>query len=125
MRYLGFLFLLFFSSTLVAQETVTKKVSGTIVNENNMLPLANVNIINLNQSKGIVTNNRGFFEIPAEASDTLHISCIGFQSIKVKVTNDWIKSKTARILLTEKAIALEEVKVRNTRLLVIWKLTLN
>lgn len=112
MRYLGLFLFLFISSTLVAQETNSKKVGGTIVNENNMLPLANVNIINLNQSKGIVTNNRGFFEIPAEANDTLHISCIGFQSIKVKVTNDWIKSKTARILLTEKAIALEEVKVR-------------
>jgi hypothetical protein len=34
---------------------------------------------------------------------------LGFQSLRVKVTNDWIKNKVAKIFLTEKAIALEEV----------------
>jgi hypothetical protein len=37
---------------------------------------------------------------------------LGFQSLRVKVTNDWIKNKVAKIFLTEKAIALEEVVIR-------------
>jgi hypothetical protein len=36
---------------------------------------------------------------------------LGFQ-LRVKVTNDWIKNKVAKIFLTEKAIALEEVVIR-------------
>ena len=45
------------------------------------------------------------------ANDTLHISYIGFQSLKIRVTNDWIKSGKTNIQLTEKAIALEEVNI--------------
>jgi len=41
---------------------------------------------------------------------------IGFQSLRVKVTNDWIKNGTTKIVLTEKAIALEEVVVRKYNL---------
>jgi hypothetical protein len=37
---------------------------------------------------------------------------VGFQSIKMRVTNDWIKNKTTTIKLTEKAIALEEVIIQ-------------
>ena len=39
-------------------------------------------------------------------SDTLHISILGYRSLRVRVTNDWIKNGTAKILMTEKAIAL-------------------
>jgi hypothetical protein len=36
---------------------------------------------------------------------------LGFQSLRVKVTNDWIKIKS-KIFLTERAIALEEIVIR-------------
>src|SRR5690606_14122705 len=45
-------------------------------------------------------------------NDTLHISLIGYASLKVRVTNDWIKNKSTKILMTERAIALEEVVVQ-------------
>ena len=48
----------------------------------------------------------------ASVNDTLHLSMVGFQSIKMRVTNDWIKNKTTTIKLTEKAIALEEVIIQ-------------
>ena len=41
----------------------------------------------------------------------MHLSLLGFQSLRIIVTNDWIKNKTTKISLTEKAIALEEVVV--------------
>jgi CarboxypepD_reg-like domain len=109
------LVVLFFACTfsVTAQETVdVKKVSGIIVNDFTLFPLNNVNIINTNKVKGTITNTRGFFEINATVNDTLHITCIGFQSIKVRVTNDWVKNGTAKIHLTEKAIALEEVIIK-------------
>ncbi len=109
---------LFLASTLslFAQETTPQKVSGIIVNSNTLFPISNVNIINLNKVKGTITNSKGAFEIEATVSDTLHITCIGFQSLKVRVTNDWVKNGSTKIQLTEKAIALEEVIVQGYNL---------
>ena len=110
MRYLVVFFLLCtFVATFSQENTTIQKVSGTIQNDNTLLSISNVNVINLNKAIGTTTNTKGYFEIEASVNDTLHISFIGFQSLKVRVTNDWIKNKTTKIQLTEKAIALEEV----------------
>ncbi|PWA05829.1 carboxypeptidase-like regulatory domain-containing protein [Flavobacterium psychrotolerans] len=111
MRYLVVFFFLFVSLNAFSQAVIPQKISGTIQNDQTLLPISNVNIINLNKSRGTNTNEKGFFEIEASVNDTLHISFIGFQSIKIRVTNDWIKSKTTKIQLTEKAIALEEINI--------------
>lgn len=88
------------------------RISGTVVDDNTLLPLGSVSIININKVVGAVSDDKGYFEINASANDTLHVSLIGFQSIKVRVTNDWIKSKTTKIHMTEKAIALEAVTIQ-------------
>jgi len=114
-----FVTLLVFTFSLTAfsqQKTVSNKIHGTVVNGISTFPLQDVNIININKVKGTVTNARGNFDIDAEVSDTLHITMIGFQSLRVKVTNDWVKNGNAKIELTEKAIALEEVIVRKYNL---------
>jgi len=117
MRYFAVFFLLFFSTLSFAQDlSQPQKVSGKIINDNTMLPLANVNIINLNKVRGTTSDEKGFFELEVSATDTLHISLIGFKSLKVRVTNDWIKNKTTLIQLTEKAIALEEVIIKQYNL---------
>jgi hypothetical protein len=114
MRYFVVFFLFILASTSVfSQEiTVTQKVFGTIVNDNNKLPLSNVNIININKVRGTVSDSKGNFEIEVGVTDTLHLSLIGFKSIKIRVTNDWVKNKITKIQMTESAIALEEVVVR-------------
>jgi CarboxypepD_reg-like domain len=110
MKYFVVFFFAFFSCLTIAQEeTVSQKISGIIVNDDSSLPLSNVNIININKAKATTSNNRGVFEIVASINDTLHVSLVGFQSLKIRVTNDWIKDNTTKIKLTEKAIALEEV----------------
>jgi hypothetical protein len=112
MKYFVVFFFLILASTAFAQETTTvQKVSGTIINDNTKFPLPNVNIINVNKVRGTTTDEKGFFEIEVSPSDTLHITIIGFQSLRIKVTNDWIKNKTTKIQLTERAYALEEVVV--------------
>lgn len=114
MKYFVVLFFIFVSVTISAQiiEPSSQKVTGTILNDDTKLPLANVNIINLTKVKGTTTDAKGYFEIEVAVNDILHLSLLGFQSLKVRVTNDWIKNKTAKIQLTEKAIALEEVIIR-------------
>lgn len=117
MRYLVAFFILFTFQNTSAQETnPLKKVSGIIESVTTAMPLNNVNIININRVKGTTTDAKGRFEIDANPSDTLHITCVGFTTLKVRVTADWIKNGFAKIQLTEKSIALEEVIVRKYQL---------
>lgn len=117
MRYFALILLFLFNSNAFSQELLTKKkVYGTVINGTTSLALPNANIININKVKGSTTDTKGAFEIDADVNDTLHITMIGFQSLRVRVTNDWIKNGTAKLILTEKAIALEEVKVRRYNL---------
>jgi len=113
MKYFVVFFFLAVSATTFAQVTeFSQKVNGIIINNSTKQPLSNVNIININKVRGATTNSRGYFEIDVQLNDTLHLTCLGFQSLRVRVTNDWIKNKSTKIQLTEKAIALEEVVIR-------------
>ena len=60
---------------------------------------------------GSITDKKGVFEIKAAVNDTLHLSFLGYKSIKVKITNDWIKFGDSNIELTESAYALEEILI--------------
>ncbi len=98
------------------QDATKDKVIGVVINAANDKPLESVNIVNLNQVIGTTTNNKGEFQISAKANDTLHFSYLGFKSIKVRVTNDWLKFGSSKIELTELALALEEVVVNQLKL---------
>jgi hypothetical protein len=114
MKYFVVFLLLGLGFTTFAQNAEpTQKVSGIILNDNTHLPLSNVNIININKVKGTTTDEKGLFELEVTVNDTLHITSVGFQSLRIKVTNDWIKNKSTKIQLTEKAYALDEVVVGN------------
>lgn len=114
-RFLCIFFILVASTFAMAQEDITKAI-GTVVNAANDTALESVNIVNLNQVKGTTTNDKGEFAITAKVNDTLHFSYIGFKSIKVRVTNDWLKFGSSKIELTELALALEEVVVNQLKL---------
>lgn len=113
-NYLLLFLFLVFSTISFAQEA--EKALGVVVNSSDGKPLENVNIVNLNQVIGTATNKQGEFEISAKPNDTLHLSFLGFKSIKVRVTNDWLKFGSATIELTELALALEEVVVNQLKL---------
>ena len=112
MKYFVVFFFLIITSSAIAQVTEpVQTVTGTIINDNTKFPLPNVNIININKVRGTTTDEKGNFELAVSVNDTLHITIIGFQSLRIRVTNDWIKNKSTKIQLTEKAYALEEVVV--------------
>jgi hypothetical protein len=113
MRYfVVFLFLLFSFTSFAQDKKAVTTVSATLIDDTSLFPIENANIININTVKGTVSDSRGHFTIEAKVNDTLHISLIGYQGVKVRVTNDWIKNKNGtNIPLTEKAYALEEVVI--------------
>ena len=113
--FLPLIFILFFSLGVSAQEE-EDIVTGIVLNAANDVPLENVNIVNLNQVKGASTNARGEFEIPATVNDTLFFSYLGFRTIKVRVTNDWLKFGSVKVKMTELGIALEEVVLQPIQL---------
>lgn len=115
MRLLSiFTFLLAFSLNSLAQDQ--QIVSGKVLNAANDVELENVHIVNLNQVKGTTTNEQGEFEIPAKVNDTLYFSYLGFRTIQVRVTNDWLKFGQVKVKMTELGIALEEVVVKPIQL---------
>ena len=116
MRHLLIIILLFvLPQELVAQQK--ELVRGKIVDASDDKPMENVNIVNLNQVFGTATNQEGAFEIQAKVNDTLHLSFLGYKSIKVRVTNDWINfGNQTTIKLTELAFALEEVVINKLKL---------
>ncbi|MEL1240496.1 carboxypeptidase-like regulatory domain-containing protein [Flavobacterium flavipallidum] len=110
--FVVFFFLLLAAPTFAQAVPTSQKVTGYVYNDNTKTPLTGVNIININKVRGSKTDANGYFEIDVQPTDTLHFTFLGFQSLRVKVTNDWIKNKVAKIFLTEKAIALEEVVIK-------------
>lgn len=91
-------------------------VTGKVLNAANDLPLESVHIVNLNQVKGTTSGAEGDFEILATVNDTLYFSYLGFRTIKVRVTNDWLKYGVVKVKMTELGIALEEVLVKPIQL---------
>lgn len=115
MKHILLLFSLFLvSSVCVSQEVTT--VKGIVISTTTNQPLESVNIVNLNMVKGTATDERGAFEMKAKVNDTLHLSYLGYKSIKVRVTNDWMKFGETKIEMTELALALEEVVVKQLKL---------
>lgn len=122
-HFLTLFFIIISSFYAVAQEedktaTVVAKntVEGVIIDSQTRNPIESVNIVNLNQVIGTSTNSKGEFKLKAKANDTLHLTYVGYKSIKVRVTNDWLKFGSSDIILTELALALEEVVVNELQL---------
>ncbi|NQW37190.1 MAG: carboxypeptidase-like regulatory domain-containing protein [Flavobacteriales bacterium] len=97
-----------------SQQLVLK---GKIVDNVENKPLQSADILNLNSVVGITTNRNGQFEIVAQPNDTLFISYIGYQSIKLKVTNDLLKGNELLISMFEKVVDLDEVTLKPYQLI--------
>ncbi len=112
----SYIFLLLSLITFTAFSQEDHAIKGKVLNDANDVALENVNIVNLNSVKGTTTDSEGDFEIRAAVNDTLYFSYLGFKSIRVRVTNDWLKFGDIKVKMTELGIALEEVVVRPVQL---------
>lgn len=89
-----------------------KILKGKIIDVNDKTALQSAHIVNMNSAVGTITNTNGNFEIPAQVNDTLHISYIGYQSIKLKITNDLLRGNELEIAIHEKTLDIDEVTVK-------------
>ena len=121
-----YLVLLFISIKAFSQEpkvndtinTINLSVflKGQVVNNINKEPLKGAHLFNLNSVIGAITNDEGKFELATQANDTIYVSYLGFQSIKLKITNDLLKGNELVIELHEKTEQMEEVVVKSHKL---------
>ncbi|WP_333809585.1 carboxypeptidase-like regulatory domain-containing protein [Flavobacterium sp.] len=109
--FVVFLFTLFSFLGFSQNDTLVKNIKGTVIHSETKLPMGNVHVVNASRVKGTITSPSGTFEIGAKLNDTLLFTYIGYETVKVKVTNDWIKQNPTKIYLTEKTYVLEEVVV--------------
>jgi hypothetical protein len=116
MRYFVVFLFVFVANLGWAQNDTLVNIKGTVVNNETKLPIGNVNVINATRVTGTATSGSGTFEIATKLNDTLLFSYVGFETVKVKVTNDWIKNNPTKIYLSEKAYVLDEVVIRQYQL---------
>jgi len=115
-KTLYLLFILLIANIAWSQDIADPIINGKVQNAANDKPLQNVHIVNLNKVVGTVSDENGDFKLSAKVNDTLYFSYLGFKSIRVRVTNDWLKYGKIRIKMTELSIALEEVVIRPIQL---------
>lgn len=112
MRYfVVFLFALISNFCFSQNDSIVRNIKGTVIDNGTKLPMGNVHVINTSRVKGTVTSPSGTFEIGAKVNDTILFTYLGYETVKVKVTNDWIKENPTKIYLSEKAYVLDEVVV--------------
>ena len=99
------------SDTIPQTEAITLK--GKIISINDRKPLQSAHIINLNSVNGTITNTKGLFEIPAKVNDTIFVSYIGYQSVKLKITNDLLKGNELEIAIHEKIVNIDEITIKS------------
>lgn len=107
--------LLFFITILctwVVSSQEKKTIRGSVYDVSTGLPLESVNIVNISTIKGTTTNIKGEFQIQAAAKDTLHLSFLGYKSLRLVVSNDMIKYAGVRIGMGEGTYHLDEVVVQ-------------
>jgi hypothetical protein len=94
-----------------------KVLKGQIIHAENNKVLSAAHILNLNTVTGTITNASGYFELPTRVNDTILVSYLGYESIKLKITNDLLKGNELEIALYEKSENIREVVIRSTKLI--------
>ena len=116
--------IIFILCFIVSMNTFSQKDSipslnlkGQIVHADSKRTLSAAHILNLNTVEGTITNDKGYFELPTRANDTILVSYLGFASIKLKITNDLLKGNELVIALYEKPEEIREVVIKSTKLI--------
>lgn len=98
---------LYANTTEVSITQQKKAISGVIYDGGMNEPLPGVNVVVKGTTIGTVSDIDGKFSLEANPNDILVMSCIGFKTIQIKVS----EIKGTRITMKEDSQALEEVVV--------------
>ncbi|NLP58097.1 carboxypeptidase-like regulatory domain-containing protein [Lutibacter sp. B1] len=92
-------------------------LKGQVVSNLDKQPLKGAHLFNLNSVIGTISDDEGKFSLATKVQDTIYISYLGYQSIKLKITNDLLKGNELVIELHEKAEEIKEVVVKSHKLI--------
>ena len=109
MKKIYLLFVLLISSTVFSQKIQLKGIIQNAIDSTN---LSGATILDLNSSVGILSDKQGKFSINTKVNDTVYISYVGFQSIKLKVTKDFSLANELNISLYPKREDLNAVVIK-------------
>ena len=101
-----------YAQVTIKKDTIPVILKGRVTSVTDNKPLQSAHILNLNSVEGTTTNRKGLFEIPAVVNDTIYISYVGYQSIKLKITGDLLKGNELEIAIHEKTAYIDEVTVK-------------
>ncbi|MGB3774769.1 MAG: hypothetical protein WA951_05895 [Leeuwenhoekiella sp.] len=107
-----FIFVILCSSKLVAQQTVV--LQGQVLNDS--IGNAYLHIVNLTTQQGTITNEGGAFTIPVHLQDTLYISAVQLENMKVVITPEIFSRKQIEIRLKDEVNDLPQVTVSDINL---------
>ena len=103
--------------TLKNNFTAPILLKGQVIDNFSKSPLKGAHLFNLNSVIGSVANDQGAFYISTKVNDTIYVSYIGYQSIKLKITNDLLKGNELVIELHEKTEEFNEIVVKSHKLI--------
>jgi hypothetical protein len=90
---------------------------GQVIDNPNKEPLVAAHLFNLNSVIGTVSDENGMFELATTLNDTIYVSYLGYQSIKLKITNDLLKGNELVIELYEKTEQMDEIVINSYKLI--------
>jgi len=112
-KHFSSFFLAFFLCSFIGFSQSTSVIQGIVVNQKTGKALKNVHIVNINQETGTISRANGSFEIEALTEDTIHISIIGYESIRDKVANFSKEDDWVTISLVEQVYQLDAINIYN------------
>ncbi|MFA5299790.1 MAG: carboxypeptidase-like regulatory domain-containing protein, partial [Lutibacter sp.] len=103
-----------FSQEIKRTDTLKKfpilvTLKGQVISNVDKSPLIGATLFNLNSVIGAVADDNGMFQLATTVNDTIYVSYLGFQSIKLKITNDLLKGNELVIELYERTEQMDEV----------------
>lgn len=102
----------FLSFGVYAQRNLKEfqKISGYVRFENR--PFAGVNVQVQNTSRGMVTDERGFYEVESKKGETLRFSYVGFRNIEIVIED---VTNILNVDMYEEVNELEEVELKSAK----------
>ncbi|MFO7674050.1 MAG: carboxypeptidase-like regulatory domain-containing protein [Lutibacter sp.] len=101
----------------IKESSILVTLKGQVIDNNSKMPLSGTHLFNLNSVIGTVSNEKGIFELATTVNDTIYISYLGYQSIKLKITNDLLKGNELVIELYERTEQMKEIVVNSHKLI--------
>ncbi|MCQ2310052.1 MAG: carboxypeptidase-like regulatory domain-containing protein [Bacteroidales bacterium] len=111
MKKTVFFAILFFCVICLHGQDGFSLVKGRIVSEDSLQPVSNAHIISKTSLYGAIADADGNFSLMLKKTDTLWVSCVGFEDGNIIVNRDDVFNKELIIRMKRAVVILDEVNV--------------